>query len=225
MTDRRFRWRLSLVSVLTFLLSALALPTHALEGRGYGATATASDARQRAAADLVGTIQTRVLAVVESGTQVAGRTAQDCGSRVLKRTQSDLPMLGLRYDAIPGDGERHGARALLDPKTALPLYRRKLADLRAEFDAGQTALPKAKDARQRHALLTDQLARLRAWNDHRLVAVALGDTVDEAPVAETAIVQELEGLETAVDSLSLAERAVPRSQRPAGEHGSGRRAG
>lgn len=206
MTDCRVRSRLSLAFVLTFVLSALTLPAHALEGRGYGPTVT--DAQQRAAADLVGTIQTRVLAVVESCTLVAGRTAQDCGSRVLKRTQSDLPMLGLRYDPIPGDGERHGARALLDPKTALPLYRRKLADLRAEFDAGQAALPKAKDTRQRHALLTDQLARVRAWNDHRLVAVALGETVDEAPVAETALVQELEGLETSVDSLTLAARVL-----------------
>ncbi len=196
------------VAALAALASVLMVApfAHALEGRGYGASV--DEARQRAAADLVGTIQTRVLSVVESCTQVAGRRAEDCGSRVLKRTEANLPMLGLRYDSIPGDGERHGARAVLDPKTAVPLYRRKLADLLAEFDAAKNALPTVKDPRQRHAMLSEQLARLRAITDHRLVAVALGEPSEEAPATETALLREIEGLEQSVDSLALAARVL-----------------
>lgn len=188
------------------LLCLMAGTASALDADGYGATL--AEARQRAAGELVTQIQVRVQSVVEACTRVSGRQAEDCGSRVLRRTASDLPLLGLRYREVPGGTERHGARAMLEPPTALPLYRRKLADLNAEFAAASTALEAAKDGRQRYELIGRQLATLREIVDHGLVAVALGDTVGDAPGSETALLAERARLEQSVDSMGLAARLL-----------------
>lgn len=197
------------VTLLWLLLTSTAVSAAGvLQGFGYGPSP--EEARQRAAADLVTTIQVQVKSVVEACTQVKGSTAMDCGSRVLRRTAAELPMLGLRYDAVPGESERYGARALLDPATALPLYRSRLAELTAQFAAARAALEKASDNRRRHELLTTQLTRLRAISDHRFVALALGDTVAEPDTSEAALGSELAALEDSVDSLTLAARVLLR---------------
>lgn len=179
-----------------------------LQGLGYGASV--EEARQRAAADLVAGIQVRVQSVVESCVQVQGRKAEDCGSRVLKRTAADLPMLGLRYVPIPGEGERYGAKALLDARDALPLYRQRLEQLRREVQASAEAVRASQDATQRLNALLRQLAALRAMADHRLVAVALGDAPAELPGTESALGAEIEVLTRTADSIGFAARLLLR---------------
>lgn len=188
------------------VLTWAATNAFAIEAVGYGASR--EEAQQRAAAELVSMIQVRVQSVVESCVQSRGREAADCGSRVLKRTAADLPLLGLRYVAIKGDGEPHGAKAVLDSTAAVHLYRRKLADLRSEFAANRAALEKAGDGRMRHELLTRQVACLRSLTDHRLVAVALGESVDEPPMSEAELLTTMTGLEQVADSLAFAARIL-----------------
>ena len=198
------RWGGMVTWMLALTLAATS--AFAIEAVGYGASR--EEAQQRAAAELVSMIQVRVQSVVESCVQTRGREAGDCGSRVLKRTAADLPLLGLRYVAIKGDGEAYGAKAVLDGAAAVPLYRRKLADLRSEFAAGHAALEKAGDGRMRYELLTRQVACLRSLTDHRLVAVALGESVEEPPMSETELISAMAGLEQAADSLPFAARLL-----------------
>jgi hypothetical protein len=178
----------------------------ALDAVGYGTTQ--GDAKQRAAVELVNQIQVRVQSVVEACTQTVGRKAEDCGARVLRRTVSDLPLLGLRYDPIPGGAESYGARAVLDPKVAGPLFRRKLVELHADFAAASQALEAAKDAGQRYELLGRQLVTLRSILDHGLVAVALGESVTEAPGNESTLLSHRTRLEQSVDSIPMAARVL-----------------
>ncbi len=169
-----------------------------------GCSATLAEARHRAAAELVTQIQVRVQSVVEACTRVSGRQAEDCGSRVMRRTAADLPLLGLRYPQPPGGTERHGARAMLEGPVALPLYRRKLNELNAEFTAASTVLESAKEGRQLYELIGRPLATRREILDHGLVAAALGDTVVEAPGSEAALLAQRARLEQSVDSMGLA---------------------
>lgn len=177
----------------------------AVEGVGYGASE--SDARQRAASDLAAAIQVQVKSVVESCTQVKGRKAEDCGSRVSSRTATDLPLLGLTYEQVGGGSEAYGAKARLDAR-ALPLYEQQVLRWKKEYTAQADALKAIKDRQQRHAALSRQLASLRAYQDHRLVATALGATIEEAPGSEAALMLEREALEDRADSMSFAARLL-----------------
>ena len=194
---------------LAALAALLCLPSSgafALEGIGYGGNV--SEARQRAAADLAASIQVRVHSVVESCKEVSGKKVVDCGSRVLNRTASELPLLGLRYQTAPGGDEPQGARAIIDTDAASPLYREKIAALTKDFAAGQAALGTTRERRARHNLLTRQLATLRALSEHRLVAIAIGMTVDELPASETALSEERESLEDTADSIAFAAQLL-----------------
>ena len=192
--------------MLVFTLLFLANNAQALEGNGYGANE--DEARRRAAADLAAAIQVRINSVVESCTQMSGKRAEDCGSRVLNRTASDLPLLGLRYRELPPGNELAGARALLELEISAALYREKLAALSKEFAAGAQALAAAKVRKARHALLERQIATLRTIADHRLVAVALGMQIEELTASETALMSEREALEDSVDSIAFAARVL-----------------
>ncbi len=198
--------RPALLRTLALVLLLAAAPAQALEGNGYGQDE--AEARQRAAADLAAAIQVRINSVVESCTQVTGKRAEDCGSRVMNRTASDLPLLGLRYRELPPGNELAGARALLELEISAALYREKLDMLGKEFAAGSQALAASKDRKARHALLERQIANLRAMADHRLVAVALGMQVAELPASETALMSEREALEDSVDSIAFAARVL-----------------
>ena len=195
-------------ATVALVLGLAWLPAWALEGTGFGAST--EQARQRAAADLAASIQVRVQSVVENCVQVTQRKAEDCGARVVNRTSADLPLLGLRYEDIPGGSEPQGARAVLDPAAAQPLYRERLVVLAGEFAAGRVALAGTSERRERHGLLTRQIATLRALSEHRLVAVALGMKVDDLPASETALSQEREALEDTADSLPFAARLLLR---------------
>ena len=178
----------------------------ALEGVGYGVNT--DEAQRRAAADLAAAIQVRVKSVVESCTQVSNQKAEDCGSRVLNLTATDLPLLGLAYRELPGGSEPVGAKAALSLEKSGPLYREKLASLSQEFNAGARTLAGAKDRKLRHDVLSRQMTQLRALADHRLVAVALGLPVADAPASETALASELESLEATADSIAFAARVL-----------------
>ena len=187
-------------------LSLFAGAAWAIDGLGYGATEEA--ARRAAAADLAAAIQVRVKAVVESCTQVAGRQAEDCGSRVVNRTATDLPLLGLQYARIAGGGEAFGARAMLDAATSRPLYEQQLARLRRELTAQRAAIEGVRERGQRYDLLGRQIAVLRAIQDHSLVAVALGLKVEDLNASEAALMAEREKLEDSADSIAFAARLL-----------------
>ncbi len=191
-----------------FLLIALFLAgnANALEGSGYASDP--DEARRRAAADLAAAIQVRVHSVVESCTQVTLKKPEDCGSRVLNRSATELPLLGLKYQEIPGGNEPSGAKAVLDAASSAPLYRAKLTELGKEFADGVQALATSKDRRQKHDLLTRQIAILRALADHLLVATALGVQADALPGSETGLAAEREALEETVDSIPFAARLL-----------------
>ena len=127
---------------------------------------------------------------------------------MLNRTASELPLLGLRYQTAPGGDEPQGARAIIDTDAASPLYREKIAALTKDFAAGQAALGTTRERRARHNLLTRQLATLRALSEHRLVAIAIGMTVDELPASETALSEERESLEDTADSIAFAAQLL-----------------
>ena len=186
-------------------LIALSASAWALEGTGFGRTE--DDARQRAASDLASAIQVQIKSVVESCTQVRGKHAEDCGSRVSSRTVTDLPMLGLKLDRIPGGSEPFGAKAILD-RSSLPLYDQQLARWKKEYLAQADALKGASGRQQRHALLGRQMTALRVYQDHRLVATALGGKPEEAPGSEAALMAEQEKLEDRADSLAFAARLL-----------------
>jgi hypothetical protein len=191
----------------------LLLPTaQALEGSGFGATA--EEARLRATADLASSVQVQVRAEVESCTRVSGKRVEDCGSRVMQRTATELPLLGLRLQDFPGEREAFGARAMLEPSVAVPLYRARLAGLEAELAAAQTELARQPerggDTRQAYRLLNQMLTLLQRHAEARLVALALG--LEACPLALT--VTELEARRTALevraDSLTLAAQILLR---------------
>ncbi|MDP2786754.1 MAG: DUF4384 domain-containing protein [Pseudomonadota bacterium] len=205
MTSLIFRFAPTRLFACLCLLS-IAAGAQALEGNGYGADA--DEAQRRAAADLAAAIQVRINSVVESCTQVANRRAEDCGSRVLNRTATDLPLLGLRYRELPGGYEPAGAKALLEQETSAALYRDKLSALNKEFAAGSQILAGTKDRKARHALLERQIGTLRAIADHRLVAIPLGIPVEELPASESALASEREALEETVDSIAFAARVL-----------------
>ncbi len=191
--------------LMLFLLLA-ATSAQALEGIGYGPDS--DEACRRAAADLAAAIQVQVKSVVEQCTQVRNQKAEDCGSRVLNRTAADLPMLGLRYRDVPGGNEPAGAKAVLEADNAAALYREKLASLRKEFAAGAAALITTRDRKARHDLLSRQLATLRAYTDHRMVAIALGLQVEDLPTTETELTSQRDALEQTVDSIAFAARVL-----------------
>ncbi len=191
---------------LALCLLLTAGSAQALEGLGFGSDS--EEACRRAAADLASAIQVRIQSVVESCTQVSNRKPEDCGSRVMNRSATDLPLLGLRYRDVPGGSEPAGAQAVLEPDTATVLYREKLASLRKEFAAGAQALIVAGNRRARHDLLTRQITTLRTYADHRLVAMALGMTVEDLPASETELASQREALEESVDSLDFAARVL-----------------
>jgi len=178
----------------------------ALEGQGFGIDT--DEAQRHAVADLAAAIQVRINSVVESCVQVNRGKADDCGSRVMHRTATDLPMLGVRYQPLPGGLEPAGAKALLEMETSGPLYREKLDSMNRDFVAGTQALATTRDRRIRHALLERQIATLRAIADHRLVALALGMQVGDMPASEAALLNEREALEEAVDSIAFAARVL-----------------
>lgn len=177
----------------------------AIEGTGYGKSE--EEARQRAAGDLAAAIQVQVKSVVESCIQIRGKSAEDCGSRVSSRTAAELPLLGLTYEPIPGGGEKYGARARLGAE-ALPLYRIQLDRWKKEFQAQQDAVAAAADRQLRHAWLGRQLTALRAYQDHRLVATALGANIDEVPGSEAVLTAEREKLEVGADTMPFAARLL-----------------
>jgi hypothetical protein len=197
-------------ATLALALLCTAFGASALEGFGYGVDA--DEARRRAAADLAAAINVRVKSVVERCTQVSNQKPEDCGSRVLNLTATDLPLLGLAYRELPGGNEPAGAKAELLTEKSGPLYREKLTSLSQEFAAGQQALSGAKDRKARHDLLLRQLMQLRALADHRLVAVALlvpmAETLTDKTASETALTSELAGLEDTADSLAFAARVL-----------------
>jgi hypothetical protein len=195
-------------ALAAFGLSMVAGQVLALEGIGYGANEDA--ARRAAVADLAAAIRVQVKAVVESCTQVAGKKAEDCGSRVMNRAATDLPLLGLQYAAMPGGSEPYGSKARLEPAASAPLYRQQLERLQKDFKALQTSLAGAKTRHERHEILGRQLAAIRQIEDHRLVATALGSRVDDFAVSETAVLAEREKLEDKADSLQFAARLLVR---------------
>lgn len=205
-SGRKSLWQRGKALLFGFAALASAGAAGAVEGVGYGASDEA--ARQAAAADLAGAIQVQVKAVVESCTRVVGKHAEDCGSRVVSRTASELPLLGLSYARVPGGGEAFGARARLDPETSAPLYREVLERLAREFAGHSAALAAATERRQRHDIVGRQLATLRAIQDHRLVASALGLKTAEAPASEATLTAAREQLEESADSLTYAARLL-----------------
>lgn len=196
---KRVRW------CVAALLGLAGQSLSALEGTGFGRDE--SEARQRAAADLAAAIQVQVKSVVESCVQVKRRQAEDCGSRVSSRVATDLPMLGLTYERVPGENEPVGARARLD-KAALPLYEQQLARWKREFLAQREALATTTERQQRHASLSRQLVALRAYQDHRLVATAIGATIEDAPGSEAVLMSERVKLEDRADSLAFAAKLL-----------------
>jgi hypothetical protein len=177
-----------------------------IEGTGYGASEDA--ARQTAAADLAGAIQVQVKAAVESCKRVVGKQAEDCGSRVVNRTATDLPLLGLSYQRLPGGSEAFGAKAVLDAQTSAPLYQEVLDRLGKEYVGHNGALAAASERRQRYEIIGRQLATLRAIQDHRLVATALGLKTAEPPASEAALMAAREKLEESADSLAYAAKLL-----------------
>lgn len=178
----------------------------AIEGTGFGASEEL--ARKAAAADLAGTIQVQVKSVVESCTRIVGKNAEDCGSRVVSRTASDLPLLGLSYERIDGGGEAFGVRAVLVPSTSEPLYREVLERFSQEFAANSQALALTKDRWQRYEILSRQLANLRSIQDHRLVATALGLKTPEPPAREATLLAARAEVEDSADSLAYAAKLL-----------------
>ena len=178
----------------------------ALEGQGYGPSEEA--ARQAAVADLVSSIQVQVKAVVESCTQLVGKKAEDCGSRVLTRSVSDLPLLGLSFVKTASGREAFGARAQLLPETSMPLYASVLQRLNKDFLAGSAVLANTKGRAERYALLGRQLTTLLAIQDHRLVASALGLRSEEAPASEASLLAMRSELEDNADSLPYAAKLL-----------------
>lgn len=194
-----------------WLLSGLLLcapGAFALEGVGYGVDA--DTAQRHAAADLAAMVQVRINSVVELCTQVRNNAPEDCGTRVVSRSATDLPLLGLRYFELPGGSEPAGARASLQLEISKDLYRDKLATLEREFAEVAKLLATTQERRARHSLLERQIATLRALADHRLVAVALGMKVNDPPASEAALMLEREALEVSVDSIAFAARLLLR---------------
>ena len=199
-------------SIAAFLILAIPVVAHAaMEGNGFGRTD--EEAKQRAAADLAAAIQVQVKSVVERCQKVSKRDVEDCGSRVSNLTATDLPMLGLVYKPQPAtettSTDRFGAKVEFSAQS-LPLYRLQLDRLRKNFTDGAATLTKIADQKQRYALLTTQLATLRSYQDHRLVAAALGDNAPELPANESALQSEREKLEEIADSIPFAARLLVR---------------
>lgn len=214
--------RRSQIFVLTLLLLATPLSAKTLTGEGYGKSQ--EQARKRALADLAAAVQVEVKSETASHCEkVRGKPSGQkagCSFEEAIRTQSDLPLLGVRFESLPVvvAGER-GQSATLDSVRATGLYRTELNALRRNMLDREKALEAAKDNDARYRLLNEQLtdARQYQYRRYRAVATILGDRGTlPAPASEAELSARLIALEKGADSIPFAARQLARGfKRPA----------
>lgn len=175
-----------------------------LNGEGYGESE--ARAKERALGDLASVVQVEVKS---SSTSVCakkrGRKASSkCNFEQQIHTQVDLPLLGVRYGDLPAPHGNKGKSASLDSRQVLRLYRTELDSLRRNINARNKALQKIKDKDSRYRLLHQQLAEVRQYRKHRLVAIMLSTE----PVPEAWLTAQILELEKKADSMAYAARLL-----------------
>jgi len=191
-----------------------------LTGEGYGKNQ--EQARKRALGDLAAAVQVEVKAETASRCEkVRGKPSGQkagCSFEEEIRTQSDLPLLGVRFSSLPvvAAGER-GQSATLDSVRTLGLYRTELNALRRNMLDRERALEQATDNDARYRLLSEQLTDTRQYRRYRTVATILGDRGTlPAPAGEAEVSARLIALEKRADSIPFATRQLARGfTRPA----------
>jgi hypothetical protein len=85
-----------------------------------------------------------------------------------------------------------------------------LDDLHSNISARNTALKKTTDKEDRYRLLHEQLAEVRQYRKHRLVAAMLSsaEPVPEAPINEAQLSKQILDLDKSADSLPFAGRLL-----------------
>ncbi|MCP4406696.1 MAG: hypothetical protein GY807_02855, partial [Gammaproteobacteria bacterium] len=208
--------KITILSLLMILMTPL-LHAKVLNGEGYGKCEAQAkgkceaQAKERALGDLASVVQVEVKS---SSTSVCakkrGRKASSkCNFEQQIHTQADLPLLGVRYGDLPAPHGNKGKSASLDSRQVLRLYRTELDSLRRNINARNKALQKTKDKDSRYRLLHQQLAEVRQYRKHRLVAVMLStEPVSEAPDTEARLTAQILELEKKADSMPYAARLL-----------------
>lgn len=197
------------VSLLLITLLPHLVQAKTLTGAGYGPTQ--ARAKERALSDLAAAVQVEVksdsLSVCAKNKDKKARSR--CSFEEEIRTSADLPLLGVKYRDLPKLLGQEGKSALLDSSQVLRLYRTVLGDLRGSISERNKALKKTTDKDDRYRMLHEQLAELRQYRKHRLVATLLStETVPEVPVTEAQLWKQIRDLEKSADSLPFAARLL-----------------
>jgi hypothetical protein len=196
--------------LLMFMMMPL-LQAKVLTGTGYGRSE--AQAKERALNDLASVVQVEVKSNTTSVcAKMRGQQASSkCNFEQQIHTSADLPLLGVQYENLSPVREIKGKSASIDSQRVLRLYRSELDTLRRNLSARKKVLQQTQDKGSRYRLLHDQLAEVREYRKHRLVATLLSvEPIPEAPDSEAQLEAQILELEKKADSIPYAARLLSR---------------
>lgn len=202
---------------MKFLALAFALlllfslhPAVAAEVVGEGRGETEAAARREALTDLSTKISVTVrnsfkniqtvntLTVEKKKTEVVVQAAEN-----KMETSSELPVLGAEF-VVRQDGNQFSVKAILETAKNLPMYEKRLDELRVRMTALNERVAKEKSTSAQYAAIMDILTLQDEFKKLNTVAAYLGGKVQNPAVDEDALQGQLRAARKQVDSLELA---------------------
>lgn len=199
---------------ITLLLLLSLQPAVAAEIVGEGRGATEAAARKDALADLSSRISVTVKSNFKSNQKLNVLTVNNKKAEVTSQsvvnsveTNSELPILGADF-SLGAEGGQVTAKVVLDSAKSLPLYERRLDELRGRMSALNGRVAKEKTGSLQYAAIMDLLTLQDEFKKLNTVLSYLGGRVQISVVDEDALQQQLRAARTAVDSLDLAAQLL-----------------
>jgi hypothetical protein len=194
----------------TLLLSFILVFTHLafaidLTGIGYGKTE--KDAKNEALADLSSLIKVKVKSkyyqIVKGNNS---NQIKEIKSVVL--TESDLPILGVKYNLFIASSELM-AEAHLNPDNVKKLYQSELNTTYKNVKDSLKFLEQAKTDIEKYNILTDLLTYIDRYSKYKAVALLIGlKNINTLPVTESEVKARLLSLEQSVSSIDLGAKIL-----------------
>lgn len=181
-------------------------------GQGWGDTEAA--ARKEALADISSRISITVRSKFKSTQTVNARTTDKGKSETIGQvsentveTDSELPILGADYVSRM-EGSQISVQATLEASKSLPLYERRLDELRIRIAALKTGNAKGADAATQYSNIMRTLTLLDEFKKLNTVAIYLGGHPQDPGISEEALENQLRSVTKRVDSLDLAAQIL-----------------
>lgn len=181
-------------------------------GQGWGSTEAA--AKREALADISSRISVTVRSKFKTtqtvDSKMAGKSKAEAVSEASENTvetRSELPILGADY-VVRKEGAEYSVNAKLETSRNLPLYEKKLDELRSRIAALKSSVANAKASEARYNGIMDMLTLLDEFRKLNTVVIYLGGNPQAPGITEDALHGQLRDVIWEVDSLDLAAKLL-----------------